>query len=95
MGREARPGRIVLPGDRPSRSIKGRVSFPKKDALFGKIHLGEPCPGVLIDLPLKEGGSVCVLLPPDQAKSFAVQIYKCVIAITGEKIDAGFSSPSP
>ena len=85
MSEEARPGRIVLPGDRPGRGPRGRMSFPKKDVLFVKVHEGDPFTGVLIDMPLKEGGSVSVLMPPDQAKGLAVQIYKCAIAITGEK----------
>lgn len=89
MGSEANPGRIILPGDRPGkrRRGQGRMSFPKKDVLFVKVHEGEPFHGVLFDLPMKDGGSVQMLMPPDQARSFAIQIMKCVMSITGETPD--------
>ncbi len=89
MSRRGRSPKIVMPGERPGRrrSGKGRMSFPKKDVVFVKVHEGDPFNGVLLDLPLKEGGSVQVLMPPDQAKALAGQIFKCYLAVSGEKID--------
>lgn len=69
------------------------MSFPKKDVVFVKVHEGEPFDGVLFDLPMKGGGSVKMLMPPDQARSFAIQIFKCVMTITGETPD-GLAHPA-
>lgn len=68
--------------------MKGRAVLPKADAVFVRA-IETPRRGVLLELPLQEGGSVSVLFPPDQARALARHIFKCYLAVSGEKIDAG------
>lgn len=87
MSRRGRSPKIVMPGE-AGRRMKGRAVLPKADAVFVRA-IETPRRGVLLDLPLQEGGSVSVLFPAKEAKALAIQIFKCYLAVSGEKLDAG------
>ncbi len=87
MSRRGRSPKIVMPGER-SRRMKGRAVLPKADAVLVRA-IETPRRGVLLKLPLQEGGSVSVLFPADQARALAIQIFKCYLAVSGEKLDVG------